>query len=457
VNISATDPDGDSLILTAIDLTLNAAFVDSGNGSGLFTFEPDFTQSGSFQITFIISDGALADSEVVSIEVTDVNRMPVLAAIGSQSVSEGDTLALNINASDPDGDSLILSVLDLPVNAGFRDNGNGTGDFLFSPDYDQAGIYNIIVIAYGGLLSDSEMVPIEVHDFNRRPSITPIDTLPVSEGDSLILNINASDPDGDSLLLSASNLPENSALIDSGNGSGIFTFYPDFEQSGNLRLTLKVSDGGLVDSEFVSIVVRNVNRAPNEFSLILPQPGDTIQSARFPLIWHPSSDPDKGDTIFYEVILDTIASPVMIIDSSLSDTTYQVVNLPGGKLFYWTIASFDQDSAYTFASDTAYFYMNAENLVIDIGDLPKEYSLSPNYPNPFNSITIIRYTLPKSSHVDIEIYDILGRTVDSPLNQEMPAGYHQIFWNSKELPSGIYFYSIQAAEFSESRKMLLLK
>ena len=71
--ITSSDSDGDSLILTAEDLPANSSFTDSGNGHGLFTFDPDSTQAGVYPVRFIVSDGALADTEVVDITVNQVN------------------------------------------------------------------------------------------------------------------------------------------------------------------------------------------------------------------------------------------------------------------------------------------------------------------------------------------------------------------------------------------------
>ena len=89
--------------------------------------------------------------------------------------------------------------------------------------------------------------------------------------------------------------------------------------------------------------------------------------------------------------------------------------------------------------------------------LPEGFSLSQNYPNPFNAMTVIRYSLPEPSDVVIEIYDILGRKVETLVNEEQPAGYHQAVWDATDRSSGIYFYSIQAGSHSETRKMLLIK
>ena len=89
--------------------------------------------------------------------------------------------------------------------------------------------------------------------------------------------------------------------------------------------------------------------------------------------------------------------------------------------------------------------------------IPKRLALMQNYPNPFNSSTVIKYDLPQSSHVTIAIYNILGRRVETLVQGEQLAGYHQITWDASGHSTGIYFYRIQAGEYAETRKMVLLK
>ena len=80
-----------------------------------------------------------------------------------------------------------------------------------------------------------------------------------------------------------------------------------------------------------------------------------------------------------------------------------------------------------------------------------------NYYNPFNAFTTIRYDLPVASEVTIDIYNILGRKVETLIQGEQPAGYHQVEWDAKNASSGMYFYRIQAGDYSEIKKMLVLK
>ncbi len=102
--------------------------------------------------------------------------------------------------------------------------------------------------------------------------------------------------------------------------------------------------------------------------------------------------------------------------------------------------------------------VNWLNLVgIDESLLPGNFTLAQNFPNPFNAQTTISYNLPKAADVTLDIFDILGRRVETLIKgHEMP-GVHSISWDAKDFPSGIYFYKIKAGEFKGIRKCILLK
>ena len=90
--------------------------------------------------------------------------------------------------------------------------------------------------------------------------------------------------------------------------------------------------------------------------------------------------------------------------------------------------------------------------------IPKEFRLSQNYPNPFNPTTKIQYDLPKDVKVKLIIYDILGREVIRLVNNEFKqAGRYTVEFNGNNYASGVYFYRIEAAEFVQSKKMVLVK
>lgn len=89
--------------------------------------------------------------------------------------------------------------------------------------------------------------------------------------------------------------------------------------------------------------------------------------------------------------------------------------------------------------------------------LSYEFRLATNYPNPFNASTTIEYGLLEQGHVIIEIYDLLGRRVEKLIDSEQDAGTYQVIWDAKDQSSGMYFYRIQAGDYTETRKMVLLK
>jgi hypothetical protein len=93
----------------------------------------------------------------------------------------------------------------------------------------------------------------------------------------------------------------------------------------------------------------------------------------------------------------------------------------------------------------------------EILEIPLSFALSQNYPNPFNASTTIQYALPEPSDITVEIYDILGRKIETLIHGEQSAGYHQIIWNADDQSSGTYFYRIQAGDYTETKKMALLR
>ncbi len=90
-------------------------------------------------------------------------------------------------------------------------------------------------------------------------------------------------------------------------------------------------------------------------------------------------------------------------------------------------------------------------------DVPNSYTLKQNYPNPFNPVTIIRYGIPVRSHVILEIYNAIGQLIATPVDQEQDAGNYEITFDASHLPSGLYFYRMDAGEFTKIRKAVFIK
>jgi len=103
-----------------------------------------------------------------------------------------------------------------------------------------------------------------------------------------------------------------------------------------------------------------------------------------------------------------------------------------------------------------------EVLTAENNFIPSEYILYQNHPNPFNPITTLRYDLPEDGLVNITIYDMVGRVVKTMVNTQQNAGFKSVRWNATNdngapVSAGLYLYTIQAGEFRQTKKMVLLK
>lgn len=152
--------------------------------------------------------------------------------------------------------------------------------------------------------------------------------------------------------------------------------------------------------------------------------------------------------------------PIMIKMSFATgaDTTVKVMNNVNNQWFSFTFnrqptsVVFDPNNEIVIKS--ASLIMSSEE---NISSIPAKFELKQNYPNPFNPVTNIEYNIPKNSNVKITVYDNTGKEVSVLVNEFKQAGKYSSSFNAMNLSSGVYFYRIQAEDFSEVKKMTLLK
>ena len=100
---------------------------------------------------------------------------------------------------------------------------------------------------------------------------------------------------------------------------------------------------------------------------------------------------------------------------------------------------------------------DAPSGIEDVSSQLYSYKLFPNYPNPFNPVTTIRFTISEQTFTTLKVYDVLGTEIATLVNQEQLAGEYEVEFNGTGLPSGIYFYRLQTGSFFEMKKMVLMK
>jgi hypothetical protein len=93
----------------------------------------------------------------------------------------------------------------------------------------------------------------------------------------------------------------------------------------------------------------------------------------------------------------------------------------------------------------------------DNTSIPSKFNLSQNYPNPFNPVTTISYQLPRSAFVNLSIYNMAGQLIETLVNEHKNSGYHSVPWNAENVSSGLYFYRLEASEYSATKKCVILK
>ncbi len=109
------------------------------------------------------------------------------------------------------------------------------------------------------------------------------------------------------------------------------------------------------------------------------------------------------------------------------------------------------------AVETGNFALGTAQVTVRIDNTPLRFNLEQNYPNPFNPTTTIRFELPRATQVNLSVFDILGREVSVLVNDRTDAGVYEVKFDGSNLASGVYFYRLQARDFVQSKRFLILK
>jgi hypothetical protein len=262
IELQGSDPDKEDEGL----LVYSATGLPEGSSleSSVFTWTPTYNQSGTYNVSFTVSDTKLEDTKETSITVSHVNRAPTIMEIASQTVAENQNLSFSVEGSDPDTedtDLWKLSVLSMPDGAQFDPE---TGVFNWSPNFDQSGTYKVSFLNTDPQgLTYQQDVEISVSHVNRTPVLPEQPAQSVDENATLSIKlVPATDPDVEDegkLVYSVSNLPEG-AVFDPVTLDVSWT--PSYEQSGSYTSEVSVKDGEFTVTQPLTIEVNHINRPP---------------------------------------------------------------------------------------------------------------------------------------------------------------------------------------------------
>ena len=459
ITFEGEDVDGDTFTFSVLDST------DYGVLTGLVpdvTYIPDADYFGTDELAFTITDihGA-QDTGIVSILILAINDAPI-AVYREDHVKEETVLNLTLIATDVDDNELSYTVLDSTLHgilSGSAPNLN------YMPDDDYNGFDSLTFMVSDGNLRDTGKFKIEIIPINDPPIISSIPDTSFNEDEQLKFSISyfydfVYDPDNADSTFTWSFSDTDYVYVTMDEDS--VTLSSQIDWFGKDSLFTIVSDGEFSDKASFLITVYPVNDAPY-FTELMPDSmsfGSNVRDTL--LLTELASDVDNPDTSLVWSYIhssfvscdinDTLNSAVFWVEENMSGQDTIVLSVFDGEL-----AVYDSLIVIVNTVTKIDYLMN---------QIPKEYSLKQNYPNPFNPVTNILYGIPKQSHVNIKIYNLLGREVKTLVNQDQEAKYYKILWDAKNnfgnnVSSGMYFCRIIAESdnrvFTKTKKLLLLR
>ena len=412
-----------------------------------YDFLTDLNSAGDYELVLEIED----DMNPVTllqftwnITVIDVDQEIVVNSLnpepGLVTMLEMEVLNMSIDAFDPDGNDLEYL---------WKLNGeevSTTSFYNFSPDYNSAGEYLIILFVTDNFSDNSLVFEWNVIVENVNPNLI-IDEIYPSPGEiNIALNdtvnfyISVSNPYGDIFF---------SWILD---GDEVSTNY-DFQFNGSeytmgpyyLQLTISTEAITRETLQFDwGITVTNINLMP------IADAGEdqhVIHNVLVQLDGSGSFDPEGEDLTYQWIVPDEI----ILSDPTIVDPTFYAPDVPGEIEYYIQLIVND-----------GYWNSEPDEVIITVGEIgiddpvtiPMITELHNNYPNPFNPSTSIKFDVMENETAILSIFNLKGQLVESKCYN---SGSHSFEWNANKVSSGVYFYQLKSSSYTNTKKMILLK
>jgi len=181
------------------------------------------------------------------------------------------------------------------------------------------------------------------------------------------------------------------------------------------------------------------------------------------LVWQSSA----AATSYHVQVSNSSAFSAVLIDTTVADTTVQLLPLDAGTRYFWRVSGLNQYGASDYSTVAWFVTGNLISGVEATQRIPTEFGLSQNYPNPFNPTTSFEFQVARSSakggsasggeFVTLKVLDVLGREVATLVNEHRQPGTYTVRWDASGFPSGVYFYRLQVGSVVETKKMVLAK
>jgi hypothetical protein len=448
-----SDPDGDALTISSVSQGTHGS-VTINAGDSTVTYTPGSNYGGTDSFSYIVTDGSLVDTGLVSVTITPVNDPPyIVESLPDVSIDEDNFAAViiprleNYFADVDEGDQITFT--GEALDAGLDSLNIGTLSntaFSRSAENQNYQIFSIkrSMVMTTGMLKRNEVIlnGMDKHTGERKSTLTNA---------KLWKTLSESKNAGSS---------DTTALV----------VYPTENFNGDIRIVVAATDDSSASvNDTLLLSVLPINDPPGAFVRLLPEDESIQQADSVVFLWTASMDVD-GDTVIY-----TLSIQMSDMDTAFttSDTiliiNFQEFDLPADSLSVtWSVEASDGELATAPTNGEGNFTLDNTVGIDDLPEMiPTEFALRQNYPNPFNPVTTLRYDLPTEAVVRLEIYNLQGKLVRLLVNERQSEGSYVIRWNGfndvgKPVPSGIYLYRIKATgldskPFVRVRKMVMVK
>ena len=447
----AIDENDETLNFSAVSIPDGASFNDS---SKTFSWKTDYTDAGEYSAIISVTDGYTTVYDTTNINVLNVNQKPSFELVMPDTTSfYGHPYSFNYKASDRDGEDLSYKIVSGPEDANINSDG------LLSWDSTAAGLTTFVISLDDGndSISDTTIIDGLVWgdanlDYNVEKAYFSYDASQVLQYSVGLINLEqkalyVSDVSDDGLVnaFDASFLMRYSVdLIDKfpaeteavgkeviASGNIIWSLDEKSQNSDKVTIPIELSDK--TENVFAIKISTNINASHAELSQL---------DFKLPQNWKAFYDNSNGKLeIAFAGSTPMQSGTIAIMELDLMENIHSL-KLDGDVIF------------------NASQQFDISPLIVK--EKPNEFSLDDNYPNPFNPKTTIKYQLPKESKVKIQIFDLTGNHIKTLVNSKKGPGYYEVDWqgmdtNSKQVPTGIYFYRISAGSYRKIKKMILTK
>jgi hypothetical protein len=463
-----SDLDGDELTFSA---TSGGNVDPSIDGENVLSLTSTLNYNGMDTVLVTANDNVTRASvtDTVLVTVAMVNDAPVVSGLPDVIITEDGTANLSLddyvsdvddNISDLIWSSTVLSAQVIEVGLGDLQVTIDPSSHVatFSLSADTVGLFEVEFVATDTSgASGRDTLEVSVDAVNDAPVISAIPEIIFSEDDSLSYAVANFYDYVEDVEVADSEL----LYIISGGAHIVYMVENDSikikTQAANWfgkdTVMLVVSDGLLSDTAAIYITVESVNDIPEvglptflEFS---------ADSNVVLMLWDYVSDVETADsslTYTFSTSNDSLSYNYNAETGALTVSA----NLEFSGNVTLTVNIEDEDQA--LVSTNISVMVNPNSIAFFSDQIPATYVLEQNYPNPFNPVTHIRFGIPTASNVKLAVYNLLGQRVLILLeNKQLAAGYHTVDLNAGTLASGIYVYRIETENFSQVKKMILMK